>query len=66
MQKKSLPKGQSEKPRKTWLWNTLITLAVVVGMMGLARIEPLIAWGASALGAVGLAVFFYLAGRSER
>lgn len=55
-----------EKRKKGWLANTLITGAVVVGMMGLARLSPSIAWVIAASGLGALIVFFYWAGRLER
>ncbi len=66
MRKESLPNKPPEKSNKAWLWNLLITVSVVIGMMGFARVRPELAWGAAALGLVGLIVFFYFAGRSER
>ena len=63
---KFLPNKPPEKGNKAWLWNLLITASVVIGMMGLARMQPELAWGVAAFGPVGLVIFFYLAGRSER
>lgn len=63
---KSLPDRPPEKRSKAWLWNLLITISVVIGMMGLARIRPELAWGAAAIGLMGLVVSFYIAGRSQR
>ncbi|WP_454599104.1 hypothetical protein [Qipengyuania sp. SM2507] len=56
---------KSPKSSRSWLWHVLITVAVVIGMMGLVRIDPLFAWLAAAIGLAGLAGFFYLAGRVE-
>ena len=55
----------SEKRKKGWLLDGLITLATVVALIGLARVSPLTAWSISAVGLVCLLVFFYIAGRQN-
>lgn len=61
-----LSKEPSRKRVTRWLPNALITGAVVVGMMGLARVSASTAWGIAAAGLAALCLFFYLAGRPER
>jgi len=65
MRNKSLSNEPPEKRGKAWVWNALITVSVIVGMIGLARVSPELAWGIAAIGLLGLVIFFYLAGRSE-
>lgn len=52
------PVKSSSKPVR----HLAIIVSVVIGMMGLARLDPLVAWIAAVLGLGTLLVLFYLAG----
>jgi hypothetical protein len=51
--------------KKGWLVNSLITVATVVTLIGLARVSPLVAWIVSAVGLAALLTLFYVAGRQN-
>lgn len=62
----ALSRKSNSRSKVRSLGPALITASVVIGMMGLSRLEPGYAWFLAGGGLVALGVFFYLAGGSKR